>query len=156
MLCIREHLMPQSLARILVHLVFSTKNREPLIQADHRDSTFAYLAGTLNAIDCPAIIVGGMPDHVHLLFAMARTMSLSKVVEEVKKASSKWAKEHVHPNFFWQNGYGAFSVSPSNMDTVRAYIATQEEHHRVRTFEDEFRELLRRHELHWDEHYVWD
>jgi len=148
--------MPQSLARVLVHLVFSTKNREPFIGADSRDRTFAYLAGTLNAIHCPAVIVGGMPDHVHLLFVLARTLPLSKVVEEVKKESSKWAKEHVHPEFYWQNGYGAFSVSPSNVPQVTAYIANQEEHHRTRTFQDEFREMLRRHEVEWDERYVWD
>jgi REP element-mobilizing transposase RayT len=134
----------------------STKNREPFIAPDCRDRTFAYLAGTLNAIDCPAVIVGGMPDHVHLLFVLARTLSLSKAVEEVKKESSKWAKANVHPGFYWQNGYGAFSVSPSNVDQVRAYIANQEERHRTMTFQDEFREFLRRHEVEWDERYVWD
>jgi REP element-mobilizing transposase RayT len=148
--------MPQSLARVLVHLVFSTTNREPFITADHRDRTFAYLAGTLNAIDCPAVIVGGMPDHVHLLFVLARTLPLSKAVEELKKESSKWAKVNVHPGFYWQNGYGAFSVSPSNVPQVTAYIANQEVHHRGLTFQDEFRQLLRRHGVEWDERYVWD
>jgi len=140
----------------LVHLVFSTKNREPLIAFDKLERTFAYLAGTLNGIHCPAIVVGGMPDHVHLLFALAKTMSVSKVVEEVKKESSKWAKQHVHPAFYWQNGYGAFSVSPSGVDAVRLYIETQAEHDRAMTFQDEFRELLRRHGVEWDERYVWD
>jgi REP element-mobilizing transposase RayT len=148
--------VPQSLARVLVHLVFSTKNREPFIPLEHRNRMFAYLAGTLNAIDCPAVIVGGMPDHVHLLFVQARTLSLSKVVEELKKESSKWAKAHVHPGFYWQNGYGAFSVSPSNVEQVKTYIENQEHHHRVTTFQDEYREFLRRHELEWDERYVWD
>jgi REP element-mobilizing transposase RayT len=148
--------MPQSLARVLVHLVFSTKNREPLIAAEHRERTFAYLAGTLNAIDCPAVIVGGVADHVHLLFVLARTLPLSKAVEEVKKQSSKWAKEHVHPAFYWQNGYGAFSVSSSKVGDVTDYIATQEEHHRAMTFQDELREMLRRHGIEWDERYVWD
>jgi putative transposase len=148
--------MPQSLARVVVHLVFSTKNREPFITPAHRDRTFGYLAGTLNAIDCPAILVGGMPDHVHMLFVQARTLALSKVVEEVKKESSKWAKVHVHPRFFWQSGYGAFSVSPSNVRQVEAYIANQERHHRKRSFQDEFRELLKLHEIEWDERYVWD
>lgn len=148
--------MPQSLARVLVYLVFSTKNREPLIAPDHRDRTFAYLAGTLNALDCPAIIVGGVADHVHLLFVQARTLALSKIVEEVKKESSKWAKAHVHPGFSWQAGYGAFSLSPSNVPQVTAYIADQEKHHRKRTFQDEFREMLRRHGVEWDERSVWD
>jgi putative transposase len=148
--------MPQSLSRVLIHLVFSTKNREPLIAPDHRERTFAYLGGALNAIECPVVTVGGVADHVHLLFVLARTMSVSKAVEELKKESSKWAKQNVHPNFFWQNGYGAFSVSPSNVPQVKAYIDNQEQHHATITFQDEFRELLRRHEIEWDEQYVWD
>ena len=148
--------MPQSLSRVLVHLVFSTKNREPFIAAEHRERVFEYLAGTLSAIKCPTVIVGGMPDHVHLLFVQARTLSLSEVVEEVKKESSKWAKEVVHPEFYWQNGYGAFSVSPSNVEDVRAYIANQEKNHRDRDFQNEFREMLRANEIEWDERYVWD
>jgi putative transposase len=148
--------MPQSLARVLVHLVFSTKDREPFIAPEYRGRTFAYLAGTLNAIDCPVVIAGGVADHVHLLFVLARTLPLSKAVEEVKKESSKWAKANVHPGFYWQNGYGAFSVSPSNVPAVTAYIANQDKHHRAQTFQDEFRELLRRHGVEWDERYVWD
>jgi len=148
--------MPQSLARVLVHLVFSTKNREPLISPDHRERVFDYLGGTLNAIECPVIKVGGMPDHVHLFFVQARTLSLSKVVEEVKKESSKWAKKHIHPGFFWQNGYGAFSVSPSIAPKTIAYIENQQEHQKVLTYQDELRELLRKHGIEWDERYVWD
>ena len=148
--------MPQSLSRVLVHLVFSTKNRQPFIAADQRNRTFAYLAGALKGIDCPVVTVGGVADHIHLLFVLARTLALSKVVEEVKKESSKWAKVHIHPDFFWQNGYGAFSVSPSIVPQVSAYIQNQEEHHRTLTFQDEFRELLRRHGIEWDEKYVWD
>jgi REP element-mobilizing transposase RayT len=97
-----------------------------------------------------------MPDHVHLLFTLARTLPQCKAVEEVKKESSKWAKEHVHPAFYWQGGYGAFSVSPSNVPAVTAYIENQEEHHKTRTFQDEIRELFRRHAIEWDERYVWD
>ena len=148
--------MPQSLSRLLVHLVFSTKNREPLIATTHQHRMFAYLGGALNGIDCPTIVVGGMPDHVHLLFVLARTLSISKVVEEVKKESSKWAKGHIHAGFYWQSGYGAFSVSPSNVPQVRTYIENQETHHRIVTFQDEFRSLLLRHEIEWDERYVWD
>jgi REP element-mobilizing transposase RayT len=148
--------MSQSLARVLVHLVFSTKNREPFLAAEHRQRTFAYLGGTLNGIACPAVVIGGMADHVHLLFVLGRTMALSKVVEELKKESSKWAKDHVHSSFYWQKGYGAFSVSPSNVEQVKAYIEHQEEHHRTMTFQEEFRALLRRHQIEWDERYVWD
>jgi len=148
--------VPQSLSRVLVHLVFSTKNREPFITPAHRDRVFEYLGGTLAALDCPPVRVGGMPDHVHLLFVLAKTLPVSKVVEEVKKDSSKWAKQHVGPDFYWQSGYGAFSVSPSSADAVRAYIECQEEHHRTRSYPDELRGLLLRHDLEWDERYVWD
>lgn len=148
--------MPQSLAQVAVHLVFSTKHREPFLCPECRDRTFRYLAGILNELDCPVVLVGGMSDHVHLLFSLSRTLAMSRVVEEVKKGSSKWAKEHVHPAFYWQSGYGIFAVSAENIPTVKEYIATQEEHHRTRTFQDEYRDLLRRNGREWDERYVWD
>jgi REP element-mobilizing transposase RayT len=148
--------MPQSLARNVIHLVFSTKNREPYIVPGLRDRLFAYLAGTLNELGCRAITVGGVADHVHLLFVLSKTLALSKAVEEVKKGSSKWAKENGEPRFYWQNGYGAFSVSPSQEEPVIAYIANQEEHHRTTTYQDEFRDFLRKHGIEWDERYVWD
>ena len=148
--------MPQSLSRILIHLVFSTKNREPLIGPAHRDRVFAYLGGALNGIGCPPVIVGGTPDHVHLLFVLPRTLPVSDAVEQLKKESSKWAKGVVHPGFYWQNGYGAFSVSPSVVPDVEAYIADQERHHRRTTFQEEFRAMLRKHGVGWDERSVWD
>jgi len=148
--------MAQSLSRVLIHLVSSTKNREPLITPDHRDRLFDYLGGTLNGLKCPPVIVGGMPDHVHLLFAQAKTLSLSDIVEEVKKESSKWAKTVIHREFYWQNGYGAFSVSPSKVKQVRDYIANQEKNHRRRGFQDELRQLLRKNGIEWDERYLWE
>ncbi|MDB5313801.1 MAG: Transposase like protein [Gemmataceae bacterium] len=126
--------MPQSFARVLVHAVFSTKNREPLITARHRDRLFDYLGGSLNTLGCQALCVGGVADHVHLLFGRTRTLPICKVMEEVKKESSKWAKEAGEPAFYWQTGYGTFSVSPSNVPQVSADIANQEEHHRTMTF----------------------
>ncbi|QJW95515.1 transposase [Frigoriglobus tundricola] len=148
--------MPQSLTRIGVHLVFSTKHREPLITPEVRPALFAYLAGTLNAIDCPAIEVGGAADHVHLLFVLSNTVALSRAVEEVKKESSKWAKGNVHPRFYWQGGYGAFAVSASNEPQVIAYIQNQEEHHRKMTFQDEVRALMQKRGSPLDERYFWD
>ena len=148
--------MPQSLTHILVHLVFSTKNREPLISQQARPELFAYLGGTLNALDCPALAVGGVADHVHLLFVLSKNLGLSKVVEEVKKESSKWAKEKVHPRFYWQGGYGAFSVSASNEAQVVAYIRNQEEHHREITFQDEIRRLMEKHGKEINEQHFWD
>jgi len=148
--------MAQSLSRVLIHLVFSTKNREPLIIHDHRDRLFDYLGGTLNGLKCPPVIVGGMPDHVHLLFVQARTLSLSEIVEELKKESSRWAKTAIHPDFYWQNGYGAFSVSPTKVKQVSDYIANQERHHRRLGFQDELRGLLRKNGIEWDERYLWE
>jgi REP element-mobilizing transposase RayT len=148
--------MPQSLARNVIHLIFSTKNREPFITPSLRENLFAYMAGTLNTLKCPAISVGGVSDHVHILFCLARTVALCDAVEEVKKGSSKWMKEQGVPLFYWQNGYGAFSVCPSIEAKVIDYIANQEEHHKIKTFQDEYREFLEKHRIEWDEKYVWD
>jgi putative transposase len=103
--------MPQSLADVVIHLVFSTKNREPFVQEDQLDTLFDDLGGTLRGLDCDSLGTGGRPDHVHLLFRLSRVLSISKLVEELKKESSKWAKPILHPEFYWQAGYGAFSVS---------------------------------------------
>ena len=148
--------MAQSLARVLIHLVFATKNREPLLADDFRPAAFEYLAGILSRAGCVPVAVGGMPDHAHLLFGLGRTVTLAQVAEVVKKRSSAWAKQYAGPSFAWQGGYAAFSVSESNAPRVRAYIAAQQDHRREMTFQDEFRELLRRHGLGWDERYVWD
>ena len=148
--------MAQSLARNVIHLIFSTKDREPLIAPEMREGLFAYMAGTLRGIDCPAIEVGGVSDHVHLLFVLAKTLALSKAVEEVKKSSSIWAKRHGAPRFYWQNGYGGFSVSASNEAKVAVYVADQERHHRTKAFKSEFRQFLQKHRIVWDERYVWD
>jgi REP-associated tyrosine transposase len=148
--------MPQSLARNAIHLIFSTKHRQPFITPAVRDRLFAYLAGTLNKMRCPALRVGGVADHVHVLFVLSKRMTLSKVVEELKKESSKWAKTAIHPKFYWQTGYGAFSVSASNEEKVADYIANQERHHRRMTFQQEFREFLQKHGIEYDERYVWD
>jgi len=148
--------MSQSLARNAIHLIFSTKNRQPLILPAVRDELFNYLGGILKAINCPPIRVGGVADHVHLLFTLSKTITLAKAVEEVKKESSKWAKGKVNPKFYWQTGYGAFSVSASQEDAVAAYIDNQEKHHEKRTFQEEFREFLRKHRVEFNEEYVWD
>lgn len=149
--------MPQSLAQIYVHLVFSTKGREPWIGTAIQSQLHAYLAGTLNAIDSPALCVGGMPDHVHLLFRLSRTMALSDAVKAAKVESSKWMKDEGGVSeFAWQAGYGAFSVGASQIDTVTDYIRHQAEHHATRTFQDEFRRLLKRYQIDYNEAYVWD
>jgi REP element-mobilizing transposase RayT len=155
----RKILMPQSLANVLLHVVFSTKHRQPWLKSEKsRDVMTGYLVGTLRNIDCPSLTVGVVDNHVHILCNLSRTITIAKLVQEIKTSSSARIKEE-HPalkDFAWQNGYGAFSVSQSMKDTVKHYIATQEEHHRVRTFQEEFRELLARHAIPFDERYVWD
>jgi putative transposase len=150
--------MPQSLARLHVHLVFSTKHRVPWLQEGFQASLHAYLAAVLKDIGCPAVLINSVEDHVHILFALGRTTSLSKAVEHVKKTSSKWVKTQGQDTvgFAWQAGFGAFSVSESNVVSVRRYIAGQRAHHQIKTFEDEFRALLERHGVTFDERYVWD
>ena len=151
-------LMSQSLSRILVHLVFSTKNRARVLKPRVRDALHPYLAGTLSKINCPTMEVGGTADHVHLLFGLSRTLSIADVVETVKTSSSKWIKTKPGglADFHWQKGYGAFSVSDSEVDRVIDYILNQEQHHRGTTFKEEYRALLERHGVPYDERYVWD
>ena len=150
--------MPQSLARLHIHLVFSTKNRETLIADLVRDSLHRYMASVLQNLGCAPVLINSVEDHAHLLFDLARTVSISQVVEEVKKSSSKWIKTQglEFAGFAWQAGYGAFAVSESNVGTVRTYIANQREHHRTKTFQEEYRALLERHNVTFDESYVWD
>ena len=137
-------------------LKLSTLHREPWLKDGLRPPLFAYLAGILPNHDCPAVKVGGVVDHVHLLFGLARIITLSKVVEEVKKGSSKWLKTQGVPAFAWQAGYGAFSVSASQVDAVSHYIESQEEHHQRTTFQEDFRQFCRRYGVELDERYVWD
>lgn len=150
--------MPQSLVTNLIHLVFSTKHRRPSIPIQVRPRLFAYQAGILKECDSPAIVIGGVDDHVHILFSLSKNHALKAIVEEVKKSSSKWMKSDGtgDPEFYWQHGYAAFSVSPSNQGRVERYILQQEQHHRQRSFEDELRTLLVRHGIAFDERYVWD
>jgi REP element-mobilizing transposase RayT len=150
--------MAQSLAKNLIHLIYSTKNRAPILDAETLPKLFAYKAGILKEWDSPAIIIGGVADHVHLLFYLSKNHALKKIVEEVKKGSSIWLKDQgaAFRDFHWQAGYGAFSVSASNAPAVTRYIEKLEEHHRKRSFQEEFREFLRRYGVEYDERYVWN
>ena len=151
--------MGQSLVEIYVHIVFSTKHRRPfLTDSEFRAKTHAYLAGILRNSDCPALVVGGVEDHVHLLCRLGKQITISDLLRELKRDSSKWVKTKSPQlaEFYWQSGYGAFSVSPSHVEILRDYIANQEEHHRTESFQDEFRRLLTKYGIEWDERYVWD
>ena len=151
-------LMPQSLSKLHVHLIFSTKNRDPKLTDTVRDPLHAYMATALASLGCTAVLINSVEDHVHILFDLSRTVAVSRVVEEVKKSTSKWIKTQgpEFAGFAWQAGYGAFAVSESQVDVIRAYIAGQREHHRKRTFQEEFRQFLQRHGIAFDERYVWD
>ena len=151
--------MSQSLSIVYLHLVFSTKERRPFLRDKAvRDALHAYLGGVSKQLDCPPILVGGVEDHVHLLCRFARTITQAEWVKELKRVSNGWLKEQGrdYTDFEWQGGYADFSVSQSNLEQVKQYIANQEEHHRKVNFQDELRALLRKHQQEWDERYVWD
>ena len=150
--------MPQSLSRVIVHLIFSTKDREPWLDTDVRPRMHAYLATICRDLGGEAFRVGGVADHVHVLTTLPRTVSQAELIEELKKSSSKWIKGLAPKfgQFYWQRGYGAFSVSPSQLEAVLQYVQSQQEHHRTRTFQEEFRDLLHKHGVEFDERYVCD
>ncbi len=150
--------MPQSLAKILLHVVFSTKDRRPFLRdLATRQEMHRYLGGILVENDCPPAIVGGVEDHVHLLCALSRTRAVADVIKEVKRGSSVWLKARPgYEDFAWQAGYGVFSLGHSQLDDTRRYIADQEQHHAKMSFQEEFRRLLQRYEVEYDEAYVWD
>jgi putative transposase len=150
--------MPQSLSKVIVHIIFSTKDHEPFLDSDVRARMHAYLATICRDLGGELVRVGGVADHVHIVTTLPRTLSQAEMIEQIKKASSKWIKDvdARYRTFFWQRGYGAFSVSPTQLEAVLQYIEGQQEHHRTRTFQEEYRELLRKHGIDFDERYVWD
>ena len=150
--------MPQSLAQILVHLVFSTKNREAVLGDDIRDELHAYIGGIVENQKGTLLKAGSVADHIHLLITQPRTCAPSDLVQEIKTGSSKWLKTKgtQYANFHWQGGYGIFSISPSHRPALEVYIGDQAEHHRVVTFQEEYRRLLQKYGIEYDERYVWD
>ena len=150
--------MGQSLVQNYIHIVFSTKYRQPLIKPDVESELHAYLGGICNQLECQTIKVGGYTDHIHILCKLSKKIALMKLVEEVKSHSSKWVKTkgEDYSHFYWQNGYGAFSVNPSQVETVIAYIANQHQHHSKKNFQDEYRAILKKYQVEFDEKYVWD
>ena len=149
--------MPQSLSAVYVHLVFSTKERQPFLRdVSIRESLHSYLGAISKQLGCAPIITGGMADHVHQLARFGRTITQADWVKELKRVSSLWLKKaHGIRGFEWQGGYADFSVSQSNVEQVKQYIANQQEHHKRITFQDELRLLLKRHHIKWEERYLW-
>jgi REP element-mobilizing transposase RayT len=151
--------MPQSLSRIWLHIVFSTKERQAFLQDDTlRDEMFCMLGYHANETSCPTVRVGGWYDHIHILCGLARTITVAKLVEVLKKETSKWVKSRDPKlrSFYWQNGYGAFSASQSLLESVIEYIENQPVHHARMSFQDEFRAICSRHGVQVDERYAWD
>jgi REP element-mobilizing transposase RayT len=150
--------MPQSLAQIYIHIVFSTKEHCPFIQQDIEPELFAYMGDTIKRVGGVPHLINGTADHVHILSSLSRTVALSKYIEEIKRNSSRWikTKNGDYQKFGWQNGYGAFSVSSSQKKSVEHYIAGQKEHHRNITFKEEFLAFLKKYNVKYDEQYLWD
>jgi putative transposase len=149
--------MAQTLVRILVHLVFSIKDRCDLIRPEIESELHRYLAGIASNLDSPCLAVNGTSDHVHMLLSQSKKLALAGLTAEVKKGSSKWIKTKGADfrSFHWQDGYAAFSVSPSKAEEVKRYIAQQKEHHRRRSFQEELILFLRKHGVEYDERYIW-
>jgi putative transposase len=150
--------MPQSLAKVYLHVVFSTKNRERILTDDVRPQLHSYMGGILNGLGCSPVEINTEPDHAHVMFTMSRTETVADVVGQLKKSSNDWLREQgpAFAEFYWQAGYAVFSVSQSAVEEVRAYIRNQREHHQRVSFQDEFRAFLRKHGVEFDERYVWD
>jgi REP element-mobilizing transposase RayT len=150
--------MSQSLVKIYIHIVFSTKNREHLISPDIEEKLHRYLAGICLELECLPVQIGGYTDHIHILCTLSKKITLIKLVEELKSHSSKWikAQDAGLKNFYWQNGYGAFSVNPTEIDRAQQYIENQHEHHKTTSFQDEYRAFLNKYKVAFDERYVWD
>lgn len=150
--------MPQSLSHVVVHVVFSTKDRFPCLGASIRPGLHAYLATVARNAGCDCDRAGGVSDHVHLAIRLSRTITIAQLVETLKTSSSKWVKTQTKElgGFSWQRGYGCFSVGPADLKALCAYIDRQEEHHRSRTFQEEFRSFLEKYGVAYEEAYVWD
>lgn len=152
--------MPQSLAKVTIHIVFSTKDRRPFLRDPGlRQEHNAYMATILkDNVDSLAILINGVEDHIHALVNLSRKFAIMDVIQKMKTETSKWLKTKSEDttDFAWQSGYGAFSVSESNIEQVKEYIASQEEHHKKVSFQDEFRAFCKRHNVELDERYVWD
>ena len=149
--------MPQSLSKVYVHITFSTKNRENKIDDKIETSLFEYIGGICKQMECNPIKVGGHQNHVHILCLLSRKVAQMTLLENVKKSSSKWVKTKgdKYSDFYWQDGYGIFSVNPTEINIVEEYIKNQKEHHKKKSFQDEFRAFLAKYNVDYDERYVW-
>jgi REP element-mobilizing transposase RayT len=158
----QEKTMPQSLSQCWMHIIFSTKNRTPFpTNPDIKIKLYDYIKAVCFNHHCPVISIGGIEDHIHILLSLNKNISLSLLIEKLKKTSSKWVKTvndstNEIKKFYWQSGYAAFSVSQSSLETIKSYINNQEAHHRKYSYQDELRKILNKYQIKYDEKYVWD
>ncbi len=150
--------MPQSLTKIYLHIVFSTKHRQPLIDGRIEKALHEYLGGICRQLECPPVQIGGYYDHVHILCNLSKKITVIKLLEEIKKGSSKWIKTQGddYGVFYWQDGYAAFSVSHLDLPPITEYISNQRKHHNEQTYQDECRALFKKYNMEYDEKYLWD
>lgn len=150
--------MPQSLASIPLHCVWSTRDRQPLIKPEIEKELFSYMAAIFRENESPALTINGTENHVHSLVILSRKVTVAKLIEEVKKSSSKWIKTKgvFYKNFYWQSGYAVLGIGQSGIESLKTYIANQKEHHRRKTFQEEYIEFLKQYNIEYDERYVWD
>jgi len=149
--------MPQSLSKVYVHITFSTKNRYPFIDDNIKQELWSYLGGICKSLECNPIRIGGYNDHIHICCLLSKKITQIKLLEEIKKSSSKWIKTkgEQYENFYWQDGYGIFSVNPAEIEIVEKYIDNQQEHHKKLTFQTELLAFLKKYEVEYDERYLW-
>ncbi|MCL2105104.1 MAG: transposase [Kiritimatiellaeota bacterium] len=149
--------MSQSLSQVYVHIAFSTKNRQPSIGDALQQPLWAYIAGVCRTLECLAIRVGGHNDHIHICCLLSKKVTQVALLQEIKRKSSQWIKNQgeQYSTFYWQDGYGIFSVNPSEVEKVVEYIDSQHEHHKKRTFQEEFLAFLKKYKVDYDERYLW-
>ncbi|MBC7556493.1 MAG: IS200/IS605 family transposase [Chryseobacterium sp.] len=150
--------MGQSLVKNYIHIIFSTKNRENFIDDNIEEQLFSYLGGICKNQECYPIQIGGYRNHIHILCLLSQKITLAKLMEELKSYSSKWikTKDTKYSNFYWQNGYGAFSVNPKQIDVVKEYIINQKENHQIKSFQEEYLQILKNYNIEFDEKYLWN
>lgn len=147
--------MPHTYTNLLVHIVFSTKERYPFIKSEFEERLYEYIGGTIRGLGGICLEIGGDVDHVHIASKLKPTVNVSKFLEKLKPSVTGWARPIIHPKFEWQDGYGAFSIGESQLPSVRNYIRNQKEHHRKQTFVDEFKDMLAKAGIEYDERYLW-
>ena len=150
--------MGQSLVQNYIHIIFSVKNRKPLIHESIEQELFRYIGGVCKKLESTPLAVGGYKNHIHILCTLSKKVSLVTLIGKVKSKSSKWVKSKgsAYKRFYWQNGYGAFSISSSQIDSIRSYIRKQKDHHQNISFEEEYKDMLKENNVEFDDRYIWD